>query len=521
MAKMSPKELLNRDRISRRTIFKSLFDHGKPINSSKDNSTYYVLDKESKRNQEIVELILNFKNTLDFTATMKMRGRMYDVFIVDRNYNEKNYKDLEDNAERTEIALASLNKSPIFTQGDSSGSGAGHTNTITNEVAQASYIQYFINNRSERLPNRWELMAFDGDKLRKGFNGVKREASVRFDDVETISEDWGASSRIITHKLLTEGNLFEAGNYTVYHSSAHELGKLKNLFSELNKEVTTSSRFFGKIEKWNPADIWIMNKEGENFINSVTKKGSNSCKTLLCLNKKLKTQYENKNIIPVSLKKAVGNTKISYYNTTDKINDYDKLTLTKISISKTSFFKSMDMYLSGKSGLEMQFRNYGNMKVQGEIKGAFAAGGKIGQERIITGLRLSGAIPHTFSSDYNSLIVTQSKIFERNIMTLRENVKKESKTLPPNLQKFKEYLYDGYINYKHSSERNVLDIDTFIDNLFKEKTNTWIFTKFTVIAIANLLKKVNQDSKDSFLRACYMYASSQTNLSAPFIKVGG
>lgn len=520
MAALSPKQLLKRDRISRRKIFNSLFILGKSINSSKDNSTYYVLDKNSKRNNEIVNLILNFDENLDDSVMQKMRGRKYDVFIVDKTYNERKYKDLEANAERTEISLSNMSKSPIFTQGNSAGSGGGAKNTLVNEVAQASYIQYFINDRNN-LPRTWQLMGIDKDMLRKGYESVKKAASASFDDVSNISEDWVNSSLIISHKLLSTTDLFKQGStYTVYHNSAHDLNKLKNLFNELNKEVTTSSRFFGKIEKWNPADIWIMNREGENFINSVTKKGSNSCKTLLCLNKKLKTQYENKNIIPISLKKAVGDTRITYYNTSDKINDYDKLKLTKISISKTSFFSSMDMYLSGKSGLEMQFRNYGNMKVQGEIKGAFAAGGKIGQERIVTGLRLSGAIPHMFSGDYNSLVITQSRIFERNIMALRVNVNRKNKTLPPNIQKFKEYLYDGYINYKHSSERNALDIDKFTDKLFKEKSDTWIFTKFTVIAIANLLKKVNQDSKDSFLRACYMYASSQTNLSAPFIKIG-
>lgn len=521
MAALSPKDLLKRDRISRRAIFKSLFDHGKSINSSKDTNTFYVLDKESKRNKEIVDLIIAHDKNLDTEVSRHMHRRMYDVFIVDKTYSERNYKDLKDNAERTEIALASMNKSPIFTQGNSSGSGGGAKSTLINEVAQASYIQYFINNRSE-LPDSWELLGMDEDKLRKGYEAVKKTASAGFKDVSTISDDWVSSSSIITHKLLSaRGLLSDNKNYTVYHASAHDLGKLKELFKILNKEASTSSSFFGRMDKWNPADIWIMSKDGEDFIKSlIVSDTPGRYKTLLDLNEELKTHFENKNIIPVSLKKAVGSTTIKYYNTTDKINDYDKLELTKISISKTSFFKSMDMYLSGKSGLEMQFRNYGDMKVQGEIKGAFAAGGKIGQGRIITALTLSGAVSNMFSGDYDSLVVTQYRILERLISALRENVKRKNTNIPANVQKFKDYLYEGYLKYKHISERNVLDIDEFTEKLFKEKSNTWIFTKFTVIAIANLLTNKNQKVKDDFLKACYMYASSQTKLSAPFIKVG-
>jgi hypothetical protein len=86
---------------------------------------------------------------------------------------------------------------------------------------------------------------------------------------------------VVSDKLFGDGNL-SYDPYTIYKGAG----------------------FAAKNDKWNPADMWIMTKKGAMYMARFNKKFGGPKSSLPTLNAFLLNRYEDKTIIPVSLKKV-------------------------------------------------------------------------------------------------------------------------------------------------------------------------------------------------------------------------
>jgi len=84
-----------------------------------------------------------------------------------------------------------------------------------------------------------------------------------------------------------------------------------------------------KPDKWNPADIWVMNDDGKKVLNDMNKKVKARAKVSLgYANQTLMDQFTEKNIIPISLKKPSRSPHLEIVNS----NEY----VTRLSLNQTN-----------------------------------------------------------------------------------------------------------------------------------------------------------------------------------------
>ena len=134
-------------------------------------------------------------------------------------------------------------------------------------------------------------------------------------------------------------------------------------------------------DKWNPGDIWMSTYDPNPSTSKPLDygKGGQSCNlTFELLKKDVQKEADKKRLLGVSLKKVEKTATVTEYNLPKREQNIG-VTLSGFRFGQTgNFFESTDVYLIFNKK-EMQFRSFNTTKSwQGEVKGTFAAGGKIG-----------------------------------------------------------------------------------------------------------------------------------------------
>lgn len=291
---------------------------------------------------------------------------------------------------------------------------------------------------------------------------------------EKLDAGWHYSVVITANKFYKDyGTGFE------FHRGGKDVEKI--IYSEFRK-FKKESGLKGE-DKWNPADIWAVKK---GF------KPAKGFSTLLELNTYMYEQYNAGNLIGVSLKKVPkGAVKGKVFND----GKPPEASFKGIKVGK-EVASSKDVYLllnieGGEASL--QLRNFSSRPVtsswQGELKGKFAAGGKMGggvlyQAAIDSGVK--GVIsPSSFKSEIDS---------------------PSEKTLTEFAKMFKA----------------ISGTNDSIDQI-KEKTlakqiedKTWWMSKYLSVSYAYAVVKSGKE--DEVAQAIYGYASSATKTSSIFVK---
>jgi len=355
------------------------------------------------------------------------------------------------------IRITQITKTDIF--GGGKGSGGGSSGTKAGESAQCVYLQAIWNNPSTD---------FNEAELTQAFAQVKVNATL--DMIINLSEDWVVSS-ISSAKLLYK--LLPKRSYTFHRGSDDFVkGVIEQTFNN------TPQTDFTDINKWNPADIWIVD---ESKISSYDFAG---VKGLPYYNHLLLKAYTNRDIIGVSLKK----TSRARFSQQNWKKPFKEPRFTKTSLGKRDFFKSKDGYLFWREG-EIQFRTF--PAFQGEIIGKTAKHGKLSGDSGPTGpigviMKKSGAtsIPP-----------------RREITTL---IKRDK-------DKFFQMFFNEYIR---AGEKGVDTIEKFTKK-FKGKDSGYLESKYLVTLMFNELKGREQ----MFLSLAYRYAKSISETSSVHLKV--
>jgi len=355
--------------------------------------------------------------------------------------------------EGKKISFGSLKKTEEF--GGGRGSGGGSDNTRATESAQCVYLQAIWDS-----PNT----DFSPAAITNAFKKTHTDSNL--EEVLNIDEDWVNSSinaaRII-HKAL--------GKKTYsFHRGSSWVDALENKFKELNRK----EKAFSNVNKWTPADIWMVAKGAEGRYDI------QDAESLQYLNNELLKAYTNRDIIGVSLKKIGKKPRITQVNYK---KPFKAPKFSKVSYGLKDYFASKDGYIFFGDGGRMQFRTYPTF--QCEIIGKDAKHGKVSHGGIDSALYAT----------------TRDKTEDRR--KLETMIKKDREGF---LKKFYGF-YSGAVD-------KPVDYDKFVENL-KGKNVEWLVSKYYVTSIFVMIRGKEQQ----FMEYLYRVAKSQSKLSAVHLKV--
>ncbi len=349
--------------------------------------------------------------------------------------------------------------------GGGGGSGAGAAVTKLAESAQCLYagLSFYVKKK--------KITSADANKqnLTKAINFIDTD-EVNKKMINDLPTDWVKSSIVGANVLL---KTFKKQGY-IFHRGSKSVDLIENKFKEINK----TEGAFGNLNKWSPADIYII-KKGFQF------KDFERIKTLKSLNDYMLKKLKSKEVIGVSLKKIVGDGKLSYKNIPSKTDSKkDKIKYTGYQINPTA----IDCYLLAEvNGVKIQFRSFGGEVSltgwQGEVKGASANQGKIslGPLNYVLKIHKLKLLPLDSANKAKSTSATHMKLIAS--------------------------LLKKYTKQK-------------IDVAFvKGQSNKWRYSKYLCLMIIDILENVSKNKAGDILKDIYLYASSQSVYSGPYVKL--
>lgn len=343
--------------------------------------------------------------------------------------------------------------------GGGGGSGAGAALTKLTESAQAVYAQARWMGKTE-YTSEDIATAYAASRVDEELASIQHE----------LPEDWRNSCIIGAEKLF---DTFGSKGYTFHRGSAW-VDRLETLFKKMNAK----DKHFSNLNKWSPADIYMVSPAGANI-------KFDSVSNIQELNNILMDAMRNKDIIGISLKLLKKTAKLSYHNFG---NDKPVVKFDKFTTGTKGFFSGKDVYIYFTLNGKIQFRTFPET-FQGEIKGKQANQGKLSYGPIQTILR-DLKLP---------LLIDVKK--------LRSGIEKN------NTEIFNEF-YEFYTRY--ANEGTKLSYAAFNTEIIAKGTS-WIFSKFIGCQLIDIITKSNK--QDDFVTSCIQYASSSTELSAPYIKL--
>jgi len=352
--------------------------------------------------------------------------------------------------ESTTLSSGKLKKSKEF--GGGSGSGAGAAVTALGESAQAyvSAIRYAL---GKEISN--EDITLDNLKSIESKVDATSSAEEVFSFLQS-QPSWLKS-------VVSSANVLASsypGDFE-FHRGSSFVDKIEAAAKTAIKQEGSLSN----INKWNPADIWLVSPEVKD-IDFPTDIGK--------LNDLIKELFNSKKLIGVSLKQT-SSPKIDVYNLETDTTSYKYE-------GYTASPKSNDVYLNYDDG-KIQFRTFSNMSAfQGEIMGKAAKHGKISTGAIDAILSKLGSSTLPDGNSVRDLVNNPTPEFE---------------------SQFKD-LYNKYTG---------ADFDTF----YPEADGNKKYSKYMGLNLLNIVD--NSDKKDSIINSFVNYAKSKSEVSSVFIKI--
>jgi len=296
----------------------------------------------------------------------------------------------------------------------------------------------------------------------------------------------------ITSLCITANVMFKlakVGKTYKFHRGSKWVDRFEKKYKDWNNE---SDKYFSNINKYTPADIWMITPEFEKYdFSDISNFGA--------ANKFLYEKFEAKQVIGVSLKKtSVGKTEV--FNKPGAKRFQFKLTGTRL--RRGNFFDSKDVYLEYDKGL-IQFRSFSSRPQgwQGEVKGKEAVAGKVSQGP------LNEIIFRTLPNKNPDVVgISDSSVIAAEIGN------------PKNLSE--SFINDFYKVYKllDTSPMSKAEMATEL----RKKEATWIYSKYLGMEMLSLFEDttlLTAQQRNKLLSEIVLYAMSASPMSAPFIKI--
>ena len=298
--------------------------------------------------------------------------------------------------------------------------------------------------------------------------------------LDDLPEIWMNSSILGANKLFD--NFFKVNGKFTFHKASKDAGskivrKINELFQKFKKDEGLSLN----INKWNPADFWLVSSEFDVKILEEEK-------TMEGFNQQIQKQLLNNKLIGISLKQMGGKATLTV-NNVERNKKYEK----KYSGYEFSN-KSIDGYIKLTGNSKLQFRaTQGPTNLtgwQGEIQGGLAAGGKISL------------------GPFNMLLRAHD------IKEIPTNAAKRVKNEPDKVYEEVSYGLEKFGKMKKA------EITKFKTN--KIVTNQYLYSKLQVVQLIKIFEvtlKQKKKLRNQLAEDMFLYAASLSKYSSAFYKL--
>ena len=298
--------------------------------------------------------------------------------------------------------------------------------------------------------------------------------------LDDLPEIWMNSSILGANKLFDK--FFKVNGKFTFHKGSKDAGskivrKINELFQKFKKDEGLSLN----INKWNPADFWLVSSEFDIKI-------LEDEKTMEGFNQQIQKQLLNNKLIGISLKQMGGKATLTI-NNVERNKKYEK----KYSGYEFSN-KSLDGYIKLTGNSKLQFRaTQGPTNLtgwQGEIQGGLAAGGKISL------------------GPFNMLLRAHD------IKEIPTDAAKRVKNEPDKVYKEISYGLEKFGNMKKA------EITKFKTN--KIVTNQYLYSKLQVVQLIKIFEvtlKQKKKLRNQLAEDMFLYAASLSKYSSAFYKL--
>ena len=458
------------------------------------------------------------KDKREFILGTNAQGRkVYGLrLIVDKDKFFLEYANSKTSKVKTGQDLISrFFKDPDF--GGGRGSGGGADDTAVTESMQCFYLSLLFNTSINKLDNK-NTQLKDLETQKNHCYVYERSTRLTAKDCyDRCPEDWFAKDVFIkTANAIYQSQYSRPfkGKKVYFHRGSPFMKKVYASkkramdFDRKNNNPPIAPGSFSD-DKWNPGDIWMstqMPTAIEPFVdNKKFKKPPVEWTTL----REAVVDKSTINTIGVSLKKVEGNPSVVAFNTRERTHNKE-VRFSGFTFGQTGdFFKSADMYMYFSDGGIMQLRATATTKSwQGEMKGKYAAAGKIG----------GGNINHFVEQVYGKSIGSSSMQSNWN----------ETYYTDSNLS-IMYNLYKKYINKQKSGipKQNVVSqaefkrlADGYKNNKGQPASPAFYFGKYMALLFLDTIKADTKNRQlDDFSKSIVRYAMSNTDISTFFIKV--
>lgn len=304
------------------------------------------------------------------------------------------------------------------------------------------------------------------------------QSKFSIDDLyEIAGKGWLESSRLAAEATY---DFLGRQNFVVCQRSKSKF--VTNISMAATKLIRESGKNMG-IDKWNPADIWLVKKS---FLNHNFKQYT----SIIDLNEFIYESYKSKDIVGVSLKATKKKAGVQIFN--DGIKQEFKYEGFKTGASYVKAMGNEIFFTGGK----ITFRLFGRpADVIGEINGKHAAGGKVGGGPLFNIMRdfdKKFSVPKW--KDIMKMYATKPEFV---VSHLYKDMKKLAADEASGIT---EDEYAKAIEEKGNSE-------------------TYVISKWHANEVVHSFQRMKKDVRDDCIAAILGYASSSTEISSIFIKV--
>ena len=439
-------------------------------------------------------VLIKIKDKKPFVLSATQTGpKVYGV-SYDKTKKILVYKDTLASKKLKEISILKVFKDKDF-GGGAAGSGGGADLTRIAESAQCYYCSYAFNVAGRELKTPPTLK-----ELGTAARYVQADMNL-YDAMDKCPEDWHdvfvktANVLVKTYRNKVSGNVY-------FHRGSKFMQKIYEAKAEVMKadkrsDNTQAPGSFSN-DKWNPGDIWLSTYGTTEY--PLTNKYSTWSELNQQVLEKAGKLGGKTRLLGISLKKVTSpSAKITEFNLPKRVNNvsisYEGFRYGK----KGDFFSSQDIYMY-MSGQEVQFRTFGGIaEWQGEIKGASAAGGKIGGGNVNfycmkhIGINIGGG-----KGNWNE------------------------KTILSNVDVNRMYdLYVKFYNQQNTFQKAdypIVPKPEFVKT-FNTQTNNFKASKYMCMLFLETFYKGTPKQRNKVVTEMIRYAASNTDQSSYFIKV--
>ena len=299
--------------------------------------------------------------------------------------------------------------------------------------------------------------------------------------LDDLPEIWMNSSILGANKLFDK--FFKVNGKFTFHKGSKNagskiVGKINELFQKFKKDEGLSLN----INKWNPADFWLVSSDFDIEV-------LENEKTMEGFNQQVQKQLLNNKLIGISLKQMGGKATLTI-NNVERNKKFDK----KYN-GYTYSTKSIDGYINLTGNSKLQFRATQGPKSltgwQGEIQGGLAAGGKISL------------------GPFNMLLKAHG------LKQIPTNTAKRVKDEPMVV------LNEIRVGLKKYGKMKDVEIEKFVSTS-KIVTDQFLYSKLLVTQLIDVFEKTLKNKKklrDQLAEDMFLYAASLSKYSSAFYKL--